>query len=64
MPESGMVRDAFYEMDQTSNRFKILWQVGDYLPNMLSETVCLNISDMTITIPAGGHLKKLSESII
>lgn len=55
MSESGTVRDAFYEMVQTGNRFKVLWQVGNNLPNTLLETVCLDISGMTVTIPTANH---------
>lgn len=55
MPESGTVRDAFNEMYQTSNRFKVLWQIGNHLPNTLLETVCLDISGMTVTIPTVNH---------
>ncbi|TXI18114.1 MAG: hypothetical protein E6Q62_07385 [Nitrosomonas sp.] len=57
MNESGPAREAFIDMLQ-NNRFKVLWEIGSNSLNTLLETVCLNITEMTVIIPTASTANK------
>jgi len=52
--DPGSIQEAFNEMSQ-NNRFKVLWEIGSNTLNTLLETVCLNITEMTVITPTLQH---------